>query len=404
MSDTASTAPRVAEGESEQFNTPAVAGIATAHFVHDLYPSFLGPLLPLLIDKHAMSLGVAGGLATILRWPGIAQPFLGYWADRTDARILLVITPLLTAVAIAGLGIAPGYVALVACLVVAGFSSAAFHPVSSAMITRVAGREWGRATSYYMTGGELARTAGPLIVAAVVTAFGLVNLWVAVLPAIAISAYTYVQVGRRGARVGVRPPPTGLRLAFMAQRRPILLLAAVVLFRSLVIASFQVFFPTFVVGTGATLAYAGLALAIYEAGGVVGAFTGGPLSDRFGRKTMMALSQLTAGPLLFGALLMPNEPLGLVMLALGGLLALSAGPVQLTLVQELLPNNRSAAAGIVMFLGFEGQIFATIGMGLLADVVGLQSALSWSVLASMLSLPFTLLLPETRSGAATTGH
>lgn len=399
MADAAKTTQPVAE-QSEKFNTPAVAGLATAHFVHDLYPSFLGPILPLLIDKHAMSLGVAGGLATILRWPSVAQPFLGYWADRTDARLLVVLAPLVTALAIAGLGVAPGYVALVACLVVAGISSAAFHPVASAMITRVAGKQWGRGSSYFMTGGELARTAGPLFVAAVVTAFGLVNLWVAVLPALAISVYTYRQVGRRSSSVGIAPPAGGLRQAFGAQRRAILLLAAVVLFRSLVIASFQVFFPTFVVGTGATLAYAGLALAIYEAGGVVGAFTGGQLSDRFGRKTMMAVSQLTAGPLLFGAILMPDQPVGLALLGLGGLLALSAGPVQLTLVQELLPNNRSAAAGIVMFLGFEGQVFATIGMGLLADVVGLQSALSWSVLASMLSLPFTLLLPETRKRTA----
>ena len=53
----------------------------------------------------------------------------------------------------------------------------------------------------------------------------------------------------------------------------------------------------------------------------------------------------------------------------------------------------------MMFLGFEGTVVATIGMGFLADAVGLQSALVWSVLASMLSLPFTVLLPETRPGA-----
>lgn len=395
MADMASSGQGAAT-ESEQFNTPAVAGLATAHFVHDLYPSFLGPLLPLLIEKHGMSLAVAGGLATVFRWPGVAQPFLGYWADRTDARLLVVAAPLLTALAISALGVAPSYVALVACLLLAGTSSAAFHPVASSMVTRVAGRQWGRGSSYFMTGGELSRAAGPIFVAAVVSAFGLANLWVTMVPALAISAYTFTQVGRRNSRVGVAAPAGGFRQAFGAQARPLLLLSGVILFRSLVIASFQVFFPTFITSTGGSLTYAGFALAIYEAGGVVGAFLGGQISDRFGRRTMMAVSQLTAGPLLFGALLMPMTPVGLAMLALGGMLAISAGGVQLALVQELLPNNRSAASGIVMFLGFEGQVFATIGMGVLADAVGIQSALAWSVLASMLSLPFTLLLPETR--------
>jgi len=36
---------------------------------------------------------------------------------------------------------------------------------------------------------------------------------------------------------------------------------------------------------------------------------------------------------------------------------------------------------------------------MVADAVGLQTALAWSVLASMLSLPFTPLLPETRRAA-----
>jgi MFS family permease len=67
---------------------------------------------------------------------------------------------------------------------------------------------------------------------------------------------------------------------------------------------------------------------------VAGAFVGGPLSDRFGRKTVMAVSQAVAGPLLFGALTFAREPIGL------------------------------------------------------------------PLLASMLSLPFTLLLPETRRGCS----
>lgn len=387
-----------------RFDAPAVATIAGAHFVHDLYPAFLGTLLPLLIDKHGMSLAIAGGLATMLRLPSVAQPFLGYWADRYDARLMVVLPPVVTAAAIGLLGLAPSYVALVALLLVAGISSAAFHPTAGAMVTRASGTQWGRATSYFMTGGELGRALGPIFIAAVVAWVGLTYTWTAAIPGLAIGLLAYSQLAGRGARIARPPAPSGLRAAIAAQGRALLLLSGVILFRSLVIASFQVFFPTYLRGAGSDLVYAGLALTVYEIGGVAGAFLGGPLSDRFGRRRMMLLSQLAAGPVLLVALLLAQEPIGLGLLALGGLLALCAGPVQLALVQELLPDNRSTATGLMMFLGFESQVIATIGMGLVADAVGLQSALTWSILASMLSVPFTLFLPETRGARSSPGH
>lgn len=384
------------EQPEARFDTPAVATVAGAHFVHDLYPAFVGPLLPLLIEKHGMSLAVAGGLATMLRLPSVAQPFLGYWADRYDARLMVVLPPLVTAGAISLLGLAPSYVALVALLLIAGVSSATFHPTAGAMVTRASGNEWGRATSYFMTGGELGRALGPIFIAAVVAAVGLGNTWIAVVPGVAITLLAYSHLAGRNARIARPAVPSGLRAAISTQGRALLLLSGVVFFRSLVISSFQVFFPTYLTRAGESLVYAGLALTIYEIGGVLGAFLGGQLSDRFGRRRMMLLSQVAAGPILFGALLLATQPIGLALLAVGGLLALCAGPVQLALVQELLPGNRSTATGIMMFLGFESQVVATIGMGVVAESIGLQSALGWSVLASMLSVPFTMLLPETR--------
>ena len=390
--------------DADPFDAPAVVTVASAHFVHDLYPSFVGTMLPLLIDKHGMTLAVAGTLATVLRWPSVAQPLLGYLADRTDARLLFIVPPVVTALAICLLGPAPSYIALFVLMLIAGVSSATFHPIAGAMATRASGSHWGRGSSFFMTGGELSRAVGPVFIAGVIAAVGLTHSWIAAIPAVLIAFVALKVLGGRDSRLKRAVSKASLRDAIRGNGRPLLLLGLVVLFRSLVIASFQVFFPTFLTQGGSPLVYAGLALSIYEVGGVVGAFVGGPISDRIGRRTMMAVSQLLAGPLLFAALAMATQPLGLVVLAAGGLLALSAGPVQLTLIQELLPGHRSTASGIVMFLGFEGQVLATIMVGILADMVGLQDALRWSVLASMLSLPFTLLLPETRRMLRSGGH
>ncbi|MHB1004501.1 MAG: MFS transporter [Chloroflexota bacterium] len=390
--------------EGGRFHLGAVLTATAAHFTHDLYPSFIGPLLPLLIQKHGLTLSAAGALATVNRWPGVLMPFMGYVADRYDSRIFIIWGPTATALAVTSIGLAPNYIALMVVLLVAGFSSSAFHPAASTLATDASGRQRGRGSSYFMTGGELSRTVGPPFIVAIVTTFSLEAAWLAAIPAFIMSYFSYRQVSRLGRHFTRAAQPPNL-LAVMRERSgALLILAGVVTFRSLVIASFQAFYATYLTTIGQDLIYAGFALAVYEAGGTVGAFIGGQISDRIGRRQMMGLSQLIAGPLLYGSLVWGATPAGLAFLFFGGMLALSAGAVQLALAQELLPRNRSAASGIMMFLSFEGTVFASILIGFVADAVGLESALVWSVLASMLSLPFTYMLPETRSGVERSGH
>jgi FSR family fosmidomycin resistance protein-like MFS transporter len=113
---------------------------------------------------------------------------------------------------------------------------------------------------------------------------------------------------------------------------------------------------------------------------------------------MMVFSQLTAGPMLFAALSLAQTPYLYPVLVAGGFLAVSAAAVQVALMQELLPGNRSVAVGISYLLSFESQLVATLVIGFAADLFGLGSALSVSVWLSMASIPFTLLLPEPRRG------
>jgi FSR family fosmidomycin resistance protein-like MFS transporter len=369
--------------------------VSAQHGTHDLYAAFVSTLLPVLIERLGIPVGAAGALASAYRLPSILQPFLGYWADKYDARLLVVWMPVTTAIAISALGFAPSYAATMIVLLLAGLSSAAFHPAAGAMVTRVAGDRWGRATAYFQTGGEMGRMLGPALIASLLAYIAIEQIWILVLPAIGISLYAYRVVAGKDARVPRPPPPAALGAAIKAQRGPIGLMAAIILLRSLSIASFQTYFPTFMTQAGYALQVAGFALTLYEIGAVAGQFLGGGLSDRFGRRRMMMLSQITAGPMLFGALSYAGQPVGFAFLLFGGFLAVSAGSVQMALMQELLPGNRSVASGISYFLGYESAIVATLVIGLVADYTGLANALSVSVWLSIASLPFTMLLPET---------
>lgn len=382
--------------EEERFDAPAVITISTAHLVHDTYPAFLGPLLPLVITKLSIPLAAAGALATVYRSSSLIQPFLGLWADRADTRYFVVLGPAVTALAMSLLGVAPDYFTMALLLAVAGLSSAAFHPSAAASVTRSSGRTWGRGSSFYMFGGEMGRSLGPAIIVTAIAWVGLQYSVFLAIPGFLASLLLLAQLRNRTSYHVRGATVRGIWQATKAQRRALLLLSGLILFRSTAVQSIATFYPTYLTTErGASLLFAGYALALYEAAGAAGALFGGTLSDRLGRRTMMLASQVVAGPLLYLSLAMPVGPESVAIMAVAGAMAFSASPVQLTLAQELLPGGRSTASGIVFFLGFEGTLVATLVVGVVADWIGLGPALNLAVLASMLSIPFTLALPET---------
>ncbi len=392
------------EDAEKRFDTPTVATIAAAHFVHDTYPSFLGPLLPIIISNLSIPLGAAGGLVTIYRAFSLAQPFIGVWADKYDMRLLVVTAPTVTALGMSLLGLAPDYLSIAFLLAVSGLSSAAFHPPAAAAITRSSGQNWGRGSSLHMFGGEAGRSAGPIFIVTIVTYFGLQYSWIAAIPGVICSFLLYLQLRNKRSTHVAGTTIRGIWDTMKRQKRPLLLLSGLILFRSTSVQSMAAFYATFLTDRGSSLMYAGAALSAYELAGAIGALFGGTLSDRFGRKTMMLISQAISGPLLFYALGLPDGPTGIAAVAIAGALALSASPVQLTLAQELMPGSRSTAAGLVFFLGFEGTLVATLAVGIVADWIGIGPALSFAVLASMLSIPFTMALPETAGTGSSAGH
>ena len=377
------------------FDTPTIVVVSGAHLVHDTYPAFVGVLLPLLIPKLGISLAVAGLLAATFRLATAVQPILGVVADRADTRYWIILAPGATAIAIGLLGLAPVPAVVALLLVLAGLSSAVFHPAAAALVTRSSGTQWGRGTSIFMTGGESGRALGPVVIAAVLSVVGLGLSWLAIVPGVLASGFLYLRLAHRP-EIHLRKQAGSIRVAFRSARRGFLLLAGASSMLSMANVGMLVFIPTYLTGAGADLVLAGAAVTAFEIGGATGAFLGGTLSDRIGRRTMLAISVSVGAPLLMLALALPIGPLTLIVLAIAGVALLSAGPVQLVLMQELMPDNRSAAVGLSIFVITLASALGTVVVGALGEAIGLQAALILAAGVALLALPFIALLPETR--------
>jgi FSR family fosmidomycin resistance protein-like MFS transporter len=367
--------------------------VAAGHAAHDTYTAFLPPLLPLLIASLALSKTEAGMLAVILQAPWLMQPVIGHLSDRLGAQKLLVWAPAVSAVGMCLLGTAPSYAALTLLLLLAGISSAVFHALGPAMVSAVSGRALGRGMGFWMVGGELGRTLGPVVVVAAVEAFTLGGLpWVMV-GGLAASVVLYVQLGRKPSPALAVRQRLPIREVLRALGPLMLPLGGIMLLRSFLVAALNLYLPLFLSEQGAQLWLAGISLAVLEAAGVAGALLGGIISDRIGRRAVLATS-LLATPLAMLLFLGSRGAAQLALLVLLGVTGFSVTPVIMALVQEGFPGNRALANGVYMFLSYLIRSLAVVGLGAGSDFAGLHQAYTLSALIALLGLPLVFFLPR----------
>jgi FSR family fosmidomycin resistance protein-like MFS transporter len=390
MSGNTMTATQAAE--ADRFQADRVSTISAGHAVHDTYTAFLPSLLPVFIENLSLSTTQAGLLSVFLQAPSLLQPFIGHLADRFSLRYFVILAPAVTAVAMSLLGIAPDYAALALLLIVAGLSSASLHAVGPVMAGRLSGQSLGRGMGFWMVGGELGRTLGPIVI---VSAIGLLTLkdtpWLMV---VGLSASVILYLRLRD--VPGRPPNAGgglpWRRALWGMRRLLVPLVGLIVVRAFTLVSLTTYLPTFLTEEGANLWLAGASLSVLEAAGMVGALAGGSVSDWLGRRQVLLISMVTTSLFMFVFLAVDGWARFLTLLVLG-LSALSVTPVLMAVVQESFPDNRALANGVFMALSFSIRSGAVVVIGALGDLSGLRLAFAVSAFMPLLGVPFVFRLP-----------
>lgn len=387
-----STIKKPKSAESAIFQTSRVLSLSVSHFIHDMYSSFLSPLLPLLIEKLSLSLTQAGFLSTVMQVPALLNPYIGQLADRISVRYFIIIAPAMTAVPMSLLGTAPSYGILLILLFITGVSVSLFHVPSPVMIFRLSGSKKGQGMSFYMTGGELARAVGPMVAVGAVSLLGLEGFYPVMVFGLIASAWLYLRF--RDVPININKSRNLSVMTTWREMQHILWpLTAILLARGFMHASMATFLPTFINLETGNLWLAGAALTIFEASGVAGVLTAGSLSDYFGRRQILLIS-------LVGA------PIGLFLFAGGGgwiryltlmftgFTVLSTTPVMLALVQEHAKSSPSAANGFFMMISFMARSAIVVVVGFIGDLIGLRATYFLSAALGLLGVPFILMLPK----------
>ena len=377
---------------AEEFRAGGVVLISLCHFIHDVYSSFLSPLLPLLIEKLSLSLTRAGLLSTVMQLPALLNPVIGMWADRISVRWFIILAPSMTAVPMCLLGVAPNYAVLLFLLFMAGISVALFHVPAPVMVAKLSGAYKGRGMSFFMVGGEFARTVGPMAAVAAVSLMGLEGMYPIMLFGPASSAWLYlkfkdVPIHREGAG------SISLKETWGQIKGIMLPLAAILCARGFMHASIVTFLPTYITEQTGGLWLAGISMTLVEGAGVAGVITAGPLSDRLGRRNVLLICLISA-PLLLLAFIWLDGWLRFAALILTGFTLLSTTPVMLAMVQEHSTTSPAAANGIFMMTSFTARSTVVVAVGYIADLIGLQNTYLVAALLGIAGIPFIIMLPH----------
>lgn len=385
------------ERESEKFQSSKVLLVSGSHMLHDIYSSFLASLRPLLIEKFGVTLAMASIWDLIMRVPWFLNPLIGIIAERTAARYFIIVTPAITAVSMSLLGLAPSFTIVCILLFTMGISSAVFHVPAPTMVKRLSGDRIGRGMSFYMFGGELARTAGPLIITASVSYWGLEGTWKLIPFGLIASFILFFKL--RNIKISDelknKKSTKGIAFSILKKYLPFfLVLIGFTLFRAIMKSGLTAFLPTFYYSEkGESLWFANSALAVFQLAGAVGTILAGSISDKLGRKLTLLIISIIS-PIMMFFFVNSDGWVSFVFLMLMGFFVFAPGPVLIALIQDRSKKLPVFMNSIYMTVSFITAALAVFFSGLMGDWVGLEKTYLISSFLALGSIPFVFLLKE----------
>ncbi|MCP4117222.1 MAG: MFS transporter [Desulfobacteraceae bacterium] len=378
-----------------KLNMKIIAALTLVHFTGDFYTSFTSPLLPVYVDKLALSMAQVGILNGVMRLLAfVIQPCVGYLSDRYQTRAFILWGVLLTVTCIPFSGIVPNFTLLLLVLAAGSAGSAMFHPSMTGMVPLYAGSRQGFCMSVFNTGGTFAYAVGPVFIAWYVGRFGLETIPYTIIPGCVVILFCL-----RGIPMPVSEgfKDSGfwgsLKETFGDVWQPIAIIWVVMMMRALAGQSFTTFMPVHLAQSGHNLVSVGLLISLFVLAGTASGLISGYLSDVIGFKKIFFAVHLLMTPALLLFLYLPGAWVyGGAFIA--GFFGLATLPLGVLMAQHLAPKGRAMVSSLMMGLanGIGGLLSPLVGK--LADIYSLETVLFWIAFVPIISLIPIVNLPR----------
>lgn len=134
------------------------------HCINDFGQGSLAALIPFFISNFNLTYAQAATIIfcnTIVA--SIAQPALGYIADRWRVPWFIPLGFTITLVSLSAISLATSYPMILILALLSGIGAALFHPEAALLVRRLQSHEIGNAMGRFAVGGSAGFALGPLI-------------------------------------------------------------------------------------------------------------------------------------------------------------------------------------------------------------------------------------------------
>jgi FSR family fosmidomycin resistance protein-like MFS transporter len=353
-----------------------LAGISFSHFLNDTMQSLIASVYPILKDSYALDYAQIGLITLAFQFTAsLLQPLVGHFTDKKAQPFSLAIGMGSTFLGLLLLSVAHRYGVILIAASLVGLGSAVFHPESARIARLASGGRYGFAQSVFQLGGSFGTSMGPVLAALIVVPFGQPSIaWFSSIAFLAIVILWRIGVWYR--------PQIATKKSALVERHPdapdsrrvkiaLAVLVALLFSKQLYVSSLSSYYIFYLIDKfGVSTQAAQLYLFVFLAANAAGAFFGGPLGDRFGRKYVIWFSILGALPF---TMALPYAGLfpGAVLTVFIGLILSSATSSIIVFAQELMPHRFGMISGVFFGVAFGiGGLGAAV-LGKVADHTGI---------------------------------
>ena len=367
------------------------------HCINDFGQGSLAALIPFFIANFGLNYYQSASIIfcnTIVA--SVAQPILGYVADRWRVPWFIPVGFSITLVSISAIALATSYEMILALSLIAGLGAALFHPEAALLVNRMQSNELGNAMGRFAVGGSAGFALGPLLAGGVYV-FGGQFLWLfTAIALIGVLLYAYAFTGSAATDVvgesksSAKSTNTGAN-DWVSFGKLFFVIAS----RSILFSVLSIFIPIlYITVINGEARASSLALTMYFAMGAVLTYMGGALSDKLGFLKTVRLGNLIFLPSVLVFIFVPNiwGFFGAMIPMAFGVFS-QYGPITV-LGQKYLAKNAGFASGITLGLGITLGGLVAPYVGHLADLYDVQTALMTLIPVGLMGLFMSFWLKE----------
>lgn len=360
--------------------TAILLALSFSHMLNDMIQSLFSSIFPILKESFHLDFGQIGLITFVFQaTASLLQPFVGLYTDRRPLPHSLTVGMGFSLAGLIILALAPSYLFILLAAALVGTGSSIFHPESSRIARLASGGRHGLAQSIFQVGGNTGQALGPLAAAILVVPNGQRSIaWFSILALVAmvvlwnVGAWFRRNRVARTSRLSHQATVAGTPISRRTTIAALVVLVVLIFSKFFYLAAIANYYTFYLIDRfSVSVQVAQICLFVFLGASAVGTFFGGPMGDRFGRKTVIWISIFGVLPF---ALILPHVglPLTIGLSVIIGLIISSGFSAILVYAQELVPGKIGLISGIFFGLAFGMGGIGAAALGELADLTSIQ--------------------------------